>query len=559
MHTENFRAYSTAGARATRDTLRHFEQVRAFFLTMLGSDPKRFPPVQLVLFGSRKDYEPYRVNEGAIAYYRPGADQDFIVMGEVGAETFPIAVHEYFHLVAKTSGTGLPAWLNEGMAEVYSTLQPRGDKILVGSLIAGRHQALLMDKWVPLSTILSVDHDSPYYNEKAKMGSFYNESWALTHMLALSDAYRPKFVKLLQAATAGPVPITAVEKAFERPLLLIEKDLQGYLRGTRFQGALLPMKLVKVEDDLPAAPAAAFEVTLTLTELTDRPGHEDATRQSLERLTRDDPKRPEPEAALGYLEWRQRDATAALPHFKKAFELGSHSSRFLWDYGRMAGGSDREMAVKALRTLVANEPNRNEARFTLASILLHDGRHEEALLAVAPVKKVSDTDAPKLFRILAYGQLKRGNREDARAAAERWQKYASEDEKPEADRMLAYLQAPPKGELVIPDERPRLVRPESADAPPSAPPAPATEEISGEFQRLLCDDGKLSVVLLTVHGRQTFLIADPKTVVISGAGGATVDLACGPQKKGAVRVEYGKPPAGTSDVDGVVLALHFGE
>jgi len=72
--------------------------------------------------------------------------------------------------------------------------------------------------------------------------------------------------------------------------------------------------------------------------------------------------------------------------------------------------------------LVANEPHRNEARFTLASILLHAGRHEEALLAVAPVQKVSDTDAPKLFRIMAYGQMKRGNREDARIAAERWQK-----------------------------------------------------------------------------------------------------------------------------------------
>ncbi|MEO8659627.1 MAG: hypothetical protein ABI693_14240 [Bryobacteraceae bacterium] len=29
MHIDNFRAYSSAGARATRDTLRHFEQVRA--------------------------------------------------------------------------------------------------------------------------------------------------------------------------------------------------------------------------------------------------------------------------------------------------------------------------------------------------------------------------------------------------------------------------------------------------------------------------------------------------------------------------------------------------
>src|SRR5438046_874231 len=82
------------------------------------------------------------------------------------------------------AGLKFPTWLNEGLADLYSTLRMQGDKALVGDLIPGRLQSLSTEKWVPLSVILSAGQDSPYYNEKSKAGSFYSESWALVHMLS---------------------------------------------------------------------------------------------------------------------------------------------------------------------------------------------------------------------------------------------------------------------------------------------------------------------------------------------------------------------------------------
>src|SRR5204863_8988570 len=133
-----------------------------------GAPPAKPIPVRLVAFGSAKEYEPYRLNEFAIAYYHETLDRDYIVMSRSGSETFPIAVHEYVHLLVRHSGMKLPPWLNEGLAELYSTLRPMGDKILVGELIPGRRQALLQEKWVRLTTILAADHNSLYYNEKHK-------------------------------------------------------------------------------------------------------------------------------------------------------------------------------------------------------------------------------------------------------------------------------------------------------------------------------------------------------------------------------------------------------
>ncbi|MGA2590578.1 MAG: hypothetical protein ABSH32_11720 [Bryobacteraceae bacterium] len=113
-------------------------------------------PVRLVVFGSQKEYEPYRINEFATAYYHQIADRDYIVMSHGGADTFPIAVHEYVHLLVRHFGLKLPPWLNEGLAELYSTLKPMGGKILVGDLIPGRQRALLQDRWVLLAVIFTI-------------------------------------------------------------------------------------------------------------------------------------------------------------------------------------------------------------------------------------------------------------------------------------------------------------------------------------------------------------------------------------------------------------------
>ncbi len=146
MTSPNFEIYTTAGERSARDTLNFFEQVHFFFAQTIPHTLEKAPRVRIVAINSMKEYEPYRLNEVSVAYYLPTAGHDYIVMSHTGAETFPIAVHEYVHLVVRRSKLNFPPWLNEGTAELYSTLRPMGDKILVGSLIPGRHAALLQGK-----------------------------------------------------------------------------------------------------------------------------------------------------------------------------------------------------------------------------------------------------------------------------------------------------------------------------------------------------------------------------------------------------------------------------
>ncbi len=555
MASPNFEMYTTAGERSARDTLRYFEQAHTFFTQAMPGILEKESPVRIVAFSSLKEYEPYRFNDFATAFYRPTADRDNIVMSHTGAETFPTATHEYVHLIVRHAHLNFPPWLSEGVTELYSTIQPRGDKMLVGSLIPGRFRALLQERWVPLATLMGASHDSAYYNEKDKAGSLYNESWALTHMLALSPEYRNGFPQVMHKISAGTPSIDALEEVYGKPLSKIEADLMGYLRGGRFQGVLISAKFEKVTDELKAEPADEFDVKLILAEIGDRRGNEKATHAAFQELIAQKPDRPEPHVDLGYMEWRDKQTVDAREHFAKAFDLGSRNPRMLWDYGRMAAMTEPSKAAEALAELLKQAPDRLEVRLDLASIQLSSHHAKETLETLAPVKKVTPADAPKLLMLLTYANLETGDRTTARNAADQWKRVAATaEERDRADQMLRFLDnsrsnaAPPP--IANNNAPPRLVHRDPAYE--SEPATPGRPSVAGKFVELRCGT-VTALVVETDDGKKVFRIDDPTKLVINGTS-QVMELTCGPQKPAQIRLEY--DPA-SENVDGVARVLHF--
>jgi len=558
MQSPNFEAYSSAGERDTRDTLRYFERVRDFFLQLDQREPEKPLPVYVVVFGSEKEYAPYRLNQFATAYYFGGADRDYIVMGRPGEQVAQLAVHEYVHLVARHAGLNLPPWLNEGIAELYSTLRMQGDKVLIGDLIPGRLQALQREKWVPLSVIVSAGQDSPYYNEKNKAGSLYNEGWALVHMLELSPDYVSKFSQFMGAVQKGADSVTALEKTYGKPIATIEKDLQGYIVGNQFYARLFPAKLANSKEKFAAAPAPMFDVKLALADLANRPGTEAETRKALEDLARDEPRRPEPSVGLGYLEWRDHHIAEAVEAFGKAYELGDRSPKFLWDFGRLAERERPDAAVAALTDLFKLEPERLDVRLELAALHLNARRPGGALVVLSDVRTVTAEDAPRFFTLLATAQIQLGDRAGARITVA---KLAANTKTPEdrtrVEQMQRYLDQANAPAPVIarntPEGPPRLVRPApTAERPPLQP----SPEVEGSFVEFICLDKTFKVVVDTAQGKKSFLIPDAKQVVIVGRAGGKVDLNCGPQTPVHVKIEYA-PNASATDADGILKILYF--
>src|SRR5712692_9151749 len=224
LKSSHFELYTTAGEKKGREAILYFEQVRDFF-TKANPQSKASAgaAARIIAFRSEKEYKPFRPNEFASAFYLSGYDRDYIVMQSIIAENYPVAVHEFTHLLVKHTGFEVPVWFNEGLAELYSTLKPVGKKMEIGGLIPGRFQVLQQNKWLPLDVLLSVDHNSPYYNERDRAGVFYAESWALMHMLNLSKLYRPEFGKFVTAVASGVPAANAFWQVYAKTTAMVQK------------------------------------------------------------------------------------------------------------------------------------------------------------------------------------------------------------------------------------------------------------------------------------------------------------------------------------------------
>jgi len=565
LQSANFEMYSSANPRSARETIQEFEQVRGFFLQVLGGRPAKPVPVRLVAFASAKEFEPYKLNEFATAYYQQTAGRDYIVMSHAGADTFPIAVHEYVHLLVKHSGLKLPPWLNEGLAELYSTLRPLADKILVGDLIPSRHRALLEGKWAPLAVILAAGHDSPYYNEKDKASSLYNEGWALTHMLFFRAEFRPKFSQLVTAISAGKESAPALTEVYGRTVAQIEKDLQGYLRGSSFQGALFSAKLDKASGEIPAETLTDFDADLMLADLMYRPGKETAQQAALERLAQREPKRPEPCQGLGYLAWRAGRTAEAMEQFGMAFERGDRDPGLLWDYGRLLERNREKEAIRVFSELLTQDAGRVDVRLELAATQLQNDDAAGALATLSPIHTVTPADSARFFGIAVHAHLRNGDQKDAEEVAKHFRDVAkTDDDRAAAEALMNQAAARSEKAAAVAEltgaGRPTLRRVEPAmDSTELRNQTPAESlSTSGRFVELDCRGKQARMIVLTAAGRKVFLIEDSENVAITAPSEGPVEMSCGPQKIPAkVQIGYEQPRPTQTGIDGIVRTLVF--
>jgi len=438
MQNEHFQVYSSASERDTRQMLGQFERVRAFFYQIAKSATQSALPVTVLIFGTAKEYQPYRFNSFADAYYTKHGDRDFIVVGGVDEHSTMTASHEYTHLVFEHAGFDLPPWLNEGIAELFSTLRPHGETTEFGDTIPGRLYELNRAQWVPLQTILSVDRDSPWYNDADKADSFYNESWALVHMLMTRDQYRGKFWEVAGAVDKGAPSASALESAYGMPLAQLESNLRWYVSGDHFNLLRVSIPLPQV-DKVAGHPADMFEVrTLQAELLVGLKGQHDEARQRLEELVHEDPARPGPWADLGYLAWHDGHVDEAAEKFGRAFDLGDRNPRLIMDLAHAFQGTKPARSMEALRALLAGRPDDIDARLYLASLQMSSDRVVEAVNTTQPITSVKTAEQrDELLYLRAFAALKLGNMAAARANAEQLrQATTSEEYKADAERVI---------------------------------------------------------------------------------------------------------------------------
>jgi len=585
LKSSHFELYTTAGERKGREAILFFEQVRDFFSKALTrSKSSSAAPVRIVAFRSEKEYKPFRPNEFATAFYLAGYDRDYIVMESISPEHYPVAVHEFTHLLVRRSGVEAPVWFNEGLAELYSTLKPFGKKVKIGDLIPGRVIVLRQNKWLPIETLLAVDQDSPYYNERDRAGVFYAESWALIHMLTLSDQYRQQYTKFATLLSSGLPGVSAFWQAYAKTPAQVQKDLDQYLHGTSFNAVLFNINLQKSDEDPDIEPAPPLESGMVLADLFALSDKKEDARQKYESVAKEFPQSWEPEAGLAELAWREFDITAARRHFARAAELGSKNPRMYYDYANVLqrDGEKDEALVRVLSKAVELDPDYQEAHRYLAFCLLQTGNYEEAVNHFSKVNTMKREEAFSYYHGLAYANYRLEKRDAAKKAAEAARKFARRpgeiaqaeellrviEERGNAQVIQRTIEAEPRAQVASapgaarqePSEaKPRLVRrPDDQErAHPAAAAQAAWLTVQGKLRQVDCLGKIVRLRVLSDQKEVALAIDDPQTVAVKGSAKGTLDLICGPQKVRSVTLEYESRPDAKLGTIGIVHSIEF--
>jgi tetratricopeptide (TPR) repeat protein len=300
-------------------------------------DDKTFTPFQPVYNG-----KPVRVG----GLFVPRRHVNYVLLGaDRGPESLRLVFHEYSHLVISNVAPMIPVWLNEGIAEYYSSfrLESNGRKVTIGWPIESHLLRLQDAVWLPIKDLIATTHDSPHYNESSQRSVFYPEAWALVHMLLHGEPNRrPALAAYARDVSLGIEPAKAWAQQFGSADLL--SDVRRYLRRPTLQA---------VQYELSEQIARASGVAQAMTDA-------------------------DVDLTLGEILMALQRPQAAAPRFERALKSAPSSLRAVVDRGLLEPeqqGFKIPDDVKVADDWLAN--------YVAAATLLERGGSDEATLKVA--------------------------------------------------------------------------------------------------------------------------------------------------------------------------------
>jgi tetratricopeptide (TPR) repeat protein len=215
-----------------RQAILEFESIyNAFTDVAFPTDESRTARIDAVVFRREKDYR-VLAPKGSDAFFNPSLANDVepvptaVMFGQLLEGTRVTFQHELTHHFMRQSFSSVPVWLNEGMAEFYSTLRVDGGKIYIGSPVPTRgftrasrwlsvpngtfrRQLMPFEKVPSVSRLTEADREAfyvarsspnptPTNDELRAQTTFYGGAWALVHLLMTGpDAYRARFASYI--------------------------------------------------------------------------------------------------------------------------------------------------------------------------------------------------------------------------------------------------------------------------------------------------------------------------------------------------------------------------
>ncbi|MEO5961709.1 MAG: hypothetical protein ABIR80_21555, partial [Opitutaceae bacterium] len=365
-----------------------------------------------------------------------------------------------------------PVWLEEGIAEVFSTFEVAKKQVEWGRPIEGHIARLALDGALPLAQLLATARSDLFGDDSVRTSRVYAQSWAFVHFLlfgkhSMPANVLPGFVSALQQGTDQDA---AFRSAFGRGYKEMDVLLEDYLRSGQYyirRSPLVPVAPPKVEA------ASAIDVADALGRLAlSARRWDEAARQARAAIATapDDPRGHELLGLVLKAQGQTEEATAAFAHavekgtrdFQPFFEMAAAAQNAavgLGGVGTMDAADARRVANNYQRAINLH-PRFQPAYQNLAGVIgvaepwsPEDRKFFELGLELFPgdpmiriglailTYRAGDAAAARaqLAGVLASADLKTNTRNFARRLEDTWE---SEDFRAELQQLAAERKLP---------------------------------------------------------------------------------------------------------------------
>jgi tetratricopeptide (TPR) repeat protein len=555
LSTPHFELLTDAAERDGQEALLHFERLRRFFVRVAALPEDALGNVRIIAFRSPEEYAPYRLNETADAYHVGYGARDYIVLPSLGRRSLSIAAHEYAHVFARHQGLQAPAWLSEGLAEVFSTISFQGGQAKIGAPKPGTLRQLRTGRWLPLAEVLAGTRSAL---TRAQSAMFYAESWALTDMLMLSPAYLPRF-KALLAGGAAPVEL------YSRSADELERDLRAWVHSSRLPEVVLPDGGGVPDAAIQVEPLPLSDRQTALAELLSASGMREAAEAAWRRLEAARPSDPGIQAALGRLALARGNHAEVRERYRRAVALGIDDAQLCADYATLArdAGLPESEVIAAFERALALDPAMDDARYNLALLHMNAGRYAAALPYFERMGRVPEARAFAYWTSLAHTQTELGLREEAAKSAAEARRHARTDEDRALANDLAWMAVSETVVQLSPAGPARLrripLRPggDPEEVNPFIAPGDRVERREGVLREVDCAGKETRLTVQTAGGAIVLSLPDPGRVQVRKTGSGSFEFTCGPQQDRKVWVEYAIASDPSLGVAGILRGIEL--
>lgn len=432
VRTANFTLFSSAGEKDTRQVGADLERLRDTLAQLSPGLALQSPtPTWIFVFRNAATLQPYlRLYQGSPAtaggYFLSTGQANYVAVdGNPRGNQTGIIYHEYLHYLARNNYGDLPLWLHEGLAEYYSTFKVTKDEAQIGLPMVEHVFWLRKNDWIPLAQLFAVEQGSPEYNETARRGAFYAESWVLAHYLINGKPERHRqIVELLALTKAGTPGKAAFQKVFGSDLSALERELHTYVKSYTFpytRAAIQPEANLAMEVRPMAWADVLFRLGDLLANVDDE--HRAAAEEHFRAALAARPDYGPALGGLGYLAEAAHHPQEARSWYEKAAKLALDDFVVQYRYARNLldnpGPDSLRAARAALTRVVALRPDFGEAWASLGyTYQAEEEIDDDAVKALETARRLLPSRMDVAHNLaLAYART--GHRQEAQELIER--------------------------------------------------------------------------------------------------------------------------------------------